>query len=109
MYRFTLDQDQHRMAEVQAEIAGEPYPPAGAGWRLQRALQMMFSQDPAALRAIFRAAHRIEPFDADTLPDALRVKIEALDVDRPVYPPGGPTRAQLLAAIGGRRVQSAPA
>ncbi|WP_433274895.1 FAD-dependent oxidoreductase [Pseudonocardia xinjiangensis] len=109
MYRFTLDQDRHRMAEVQAEIAGRPYPPAGAGWRLQRALQMMFAQDPDALRALFRAAHRIEAFDTDTLPDTLRVKIEELDADRPVYPPGGPTRTQLLAAVSGRAAQSAPA
>jgi 2-polyprenyl-6-methoxyphenol hydroxylase-like FAD-dependent oxidoreductase len=99
LYRRTLDQDRNRMAEIQADITGTPHRPAGANWNLQRALQRLVRVDADALRIHIRSTLHIEPLDPALFPATLRGKIEALDDDAPPYPAGGPTRAQLLAAV----------
>jgi hypothetical protein len=89
----------NRMAEIQADIAGTAHRPTGATWNLQRALQRFVRADADALRIYMRSALHIEPLDPAVFPATLRAKIEALDDEAPPYPAGGPTRAQLLAAV----------
>ncbi|WP_433288033.1 FAD-dependent oxidoreductase [Pseudonocardia sp. CA-142604] len=101
MYRLTLDQDQNRMAEIQADIAGTPYPPASEAWALQRRVRQIMMQEPDVLRFFMRSALQIETLDVTAIPPALRARIEAEKADGPSYPPTGPTRAQLLAAVAG--------
>jgi 2-polyprenyl-6-methoxyphenol hydroxylase-like FAD-dependent oxidoreductase len=102
MYRMTLGQDRNRMAEIQADIAGTHHRPDDATWELQQRLRQIMTTDPDALRIVLRAALQIEPIDTAEMPPAMRARVEALDADAPAYPPAGPTRAQLLAAVAGR-------
>jgi 2-polyprenyl-6-methoxyphenol hydroxylase-like FAD-dependent oxidoreductase len=101
IYRLTLDQDRNRMAEIQADIAGTPHPPPGDAWALQRRLQRIMMSDPDALRVYMRAALEIEAIDLVGTPPALHARIAAENADEPAYPPAGPTRAQVLAAVAG--------
>jgi 2-polyprenyl-6-methoxyphenol hydroxylase-like FAD-dependent oxidoreductase len=101
MYRLTLDQDRNRMAEIQADIAGTPHPPAGDAWALQRRLARIMTTEPEALRVFMRAAVEIEALDLAGLPPEVRARIEAEEADGPGYPAAGPTRAEVLAAVAG--------
>jgi 2-polyprenyl-6-methoxyphenol hydroxylase-like FAD-dependent oxidoreductase len=101
MYRLTLEQDQNRMAEIQADIAGTPHPPADEAWTLQRGLRQIMMKDPDALRIFMRSALQVEALDPAAIPPALRARIEAEKADGPGYPPAGPSRIQLLAAVAG--------
>ncbi|WP_433288043.1 FAD-dependent oxidoreductase [Pseudonocardia sp. CA-142604] len=106
LYRRTLAQDRNRMAEIQADIAGTPHRPTGATWQLQRALQRLVRMDADALRIYMRSALHIEPLDPAVFPATLRAKIEAVDDEAPPYPAGGPTRAQLLAAVADQPIRT---
>jgi 2-polyprenyl-6-methoxyphenol hydroxylase-like FAD-dependent oxidoreductase len=98
LYRRTLAQDRSRMAEIQADIAGTPHPPAGPDWSVTRALAALSRTDPSILRAYARMFnHILEPRTALDEP-GVRATYEELAPTLPRYA-GTPTRAQVLAAI----------
>lgn len=98
-YRTTLDYDRHRMAEIQANIAGTSYQPSDASWTLQRALSHLAEQDANAMRALLHVNYHLEAPDLVRVPPEVRAKVEALGTVAPGYPAGSPSRSQLLAAI----------
>jgi 2-polyprenyl-6-methoxyphenol hydroxylase-like FAD-dependent oxidoreductase len=100
LYQATLEFDRHRMAEIQADIAGTPYQSDDGSWTLQRALAHLAAQDAEALRIVLHLNYNLELPEQVQIPPAVRTKIEALATISPGYPAASPTRAQMLAAIG---------
>jgi 2-polyprenyl-6-methoxyphenol hydroxylase-like FAD-dependent oxidoreductase len=101
LYRTAADYARHRMAEHQAERAGRRYRPDDRSWAVQRMLENLSRKDADVLRRYLRrmVLDLDTPAPAD-LPPAARAEVEALDGAVPAYLPGGPTRSELLAAIG---------
>jgi hypothetical protein len=99
-YRRTLADDRARMAEIQADIAGRPHPPADPAWSVTRALLALSAKDPRVLRAYVRNfAHILDQGAAFEEP-GVRAVFDRLAPTLPRYPDTMPTRAQVLAAIG---------
>ena len=59
-YRDTLAFDRHRLAEVEAEIAGLPYETDDPGWLLGQALRRGAVKDPELLRGYLTVAFLLE-------------------------------------------------
>ena len=55
-YRDTLAADRHRLAEIDALIAGGEYRPRDPGWEISRALAAAAVKDPDCLRGSVSAA-----------------------------------------------------
>lgn len=93
----TLHFDRHRLAEIDAAIAGHPYEPNDPVWTLASALDSAKLADPEALRAFMDLAsvnkHGNDVFAAPGLVE------KVLALANPA-PPLGPDRAQLLELIG---------
>ena len=60
LYRDTLAFDRHRLAEIDAQIAGVPYETDDPGWRLGQALGRSATSDPDLLRASISIASLLE-------------------------------------------------
>ncbi|WP_051580169.1 FAD-dependent oxidoreductase [Pseudonocardia acaciae] len=101
IYHVTADYDRHRMAQVQAELIGDTYRPADPSWSVLCMLDSLKAKDADLLRVYLRHVQLdlTAPGLAD-LPPAARAEVTTPGHVRPGYPPGGPTRAELLAAIG---------
>jgi 2-polyprenyl-6-methoxyphenol hydroxylase-like FAD-dependent oxidoreductase len=98
LYRRTLGYDRSRMAEIQADIAGAPHPPAGPDWSVTWALAALSAKDASIMRAYTRTfTHILEPRTALDEP-GVRATFDELGPTLPRYP-RTPTRAQVLAAI----------
>jgi flavin-dependent dehydrogenase len=92
----TLEYDRHRLAEIDAQIAGVPYETDDPAWKLGAALRGA-AGDPDALRAFISVAavlaRGVEVFSWPGILD----KVLALGEPEP---PPGPTREELLAVVG---------
>jgi 2-polyprenyl-6-methoxyphenol hydroxylase-like FAD-dependent oxidoreductase len=100
-YRSTLTFDRHRLAEIDAQIAGESYAPDDPTWSITKAMERASLQDPDVLRAFVRIATVQEPPD-DVLAqpgilDAVIAKGSGWEHD--VAP--GPSRAELVSIVKG--------
>src|SRR5262249_31926461 len=100
-FRSTLEFDRHRLAEIDAQIAGVPYEPDDPGWKLGRRLQAGGGADPYLLRGLLQIASLIatpeEVFAENGMIErALRVGGPLEDTPAP-----GPSRAELLATVAG--------
>ncbi|PTM86979.1 FAD-dependent oxidoreductase [Streptomyces sp. VMFN-G11Ma] len=99
VYRRTTFYTHHRLAEMDAHAAGLPY--RDPDWSRSRALVRLAQRDPDALRAERAAAHLLpgarEELRAPALADAVARLVPEVEQDLPP----GPSRAELLAAIGG--------
>ena len=94
----TLDFDRHRLAEVDAQIAGVPYETDDPAWKLGSALRAGAAGDPDLLRAYVSVASVLaRGVDVFAQPGILD-KVLALGEPEP---PPGPTREELLAIVGG--------
>ena len=90
----------HRLAEIEADIAGEPYRTDDVGWARSTALFVAAHRDPDVLRAYLDVATMIRlPEQALSVAPGLMDKVVALGMGGPRYPLAGPTRADLLAAL----------
>jgi 2-polyprenyl-6-methoxyphenol hydroxylase-like FAD-dependent oxidoreductase len=107
LYRRTLADDRARMAEIQADIAGTPHPPADPDWSVTRALLALSAKDPRILRAYLRNFGHILDQGAAFDEPGVRAAFDQLAPTLPRYPDTTPTRAQVLAAI--RAVEHSPA
>ena len=86
LYRATYWFDRHRIAEIDADVAGVDYRPADPGWGAARALYAAALRDPDAARVNLAAGLLLEqPTGAMTGGER--------------YPLPGPDRAGLLAAL----------
>jgi flavin-dependent dehydrogenase len=93
----TLEFDRHRLAEVDAQIAGVPYETDDQAWKLGAALRGNATGDPDVLRAFVSvAAVLARGVDVFSWPGILD-KVLALGEPEP---PPGPSREQLLAIVG---------
>ncbi len=100
-YRATLFYDRHRLGEVHAAIAGEPYDPDDPAWTLTKALDAASGRDGDCLRAALSVAAVMRtPDDLFAEPGFLD-KVNELGGDYAEAPGFGPDREQLLAIVGG--------
>ena len=108
----TVDFTRHRLAEIEADIAGVPYRTDDVGWARSTALFTAAHRDPAVLRAYLEVAAMLRlPEQALSAAPGLFEKVVALGVGGPRYPIPGPSRSDLLAALdtgSNRRVSLAP-
>jgi hypothetical protein len=94
----TLAFDRHRLAEIEAQIAGVPYETDDPGWNLGEALRTSAAKDPDLLRAYATIASLLERgVDVMSKPGIAERAIE-LASDEPAP---GPTRAELVALVAG--------
>ena len=98
LFAATRGYDRHRLAEVAHDIAGVPYRPGDDGWTWSNAFEAAAQADPDVLR-VFRAM--AELVAAPDALDGMEEKIARLGARAPRYPADGPSRAALLAAVGG--------
>jgi 2-polyprenyl-6-methoxyphenol hydroxylase-like FAD-dependent oxidoreductase len=99
LFRSTLWYDRHRLAEIEADMAGRPYRPADPRWIAAKALAAASLSDPDLLReqssiGAFLATGQ-EVFARPGVLD----RAMALGAAAPQYPLPGPTRAEVLATI----------
>jgi pimeloyl-ACP methyl ester carboxylesterase len=116
-YRATLGFDRHRLAEIDADIAGRAYLTPDSGWALSSALYAAARHDPDLLRAHASIAAMIAtPQEALGGPGLLERAI-SLGAHAPRYPADAPRRSDLLEALaavptrparGGRPAAAAP-
>jgi hypothetical protein len=92
----TLAFDRHRLAEVDAHIAGGPYEPDDPGWRLGQALGNSAAKDPDLLRAMLAVGGVLER-GVDVLSQP-GIAERAIALDDGALPPG-PDRAELLRLV----------
>ncbi len=94
--RDTLDFDRHRLAEIDATIAGLPYETDDPGWHRIEALRLGAMQDPLLLRAY--CAVRLMLGRVDDVWDEPGVAERASRVGTP-EPAPGPDRDELVAIV----------
>jgi 2-polyprenyl-6-methoxyphenol hydroxylase-like FAD-dependent oxidoreductase len=92
--------DRHRLAELDADVDGMPYPPDDPSWAMTTALLAGAGHDPLLARASSRIAGLLAPPSA-VLADPLVGARLGPYLGRSRYPATDPTRAELLRAIAG--------
>lgn len=100
-YRATVHYDRHRLAEIDAHLAGRPYEPDDADWDTIRSLQHAAGRDPDCLRAALAATNVIGSPDQILDRPGLRERARSLGGDWRDEPFPGPTRSELAAIAGG--------
>jgi 2-polyprenyl-6-methoxyphenol hydroxylase-like FAD-dependent oxidoreductase len=93
----TLSFDRHRLAEIEADVAGVPYEPADPSWAMTRALGAGAREDPIVARAL-TAIGAVQATPPQVLADPAVAERVARYLGRPHYGPGA-SRAELLAAV----------
>ena len=92
----TLAFDRHRLAEIDAQIAGVPYETEDPGWQLGEALRTAAAKDPDLVRAYASIGSLLERgVDVLSKPGIAERAIE-LASDEPAP---GPTRAELVSLV----------
>jgi 2-polyprenyl-6-methoxyphenol hydroxylase-like FAD-dependent oxidoreductase len=94
----TLAFDRNRLAEMQAQIAGQAYDPQDPGWQLGEALRRAAGKDPDLLRAYVSVASLLER-GVDVLSQP-GVAERAIALGGEPEPAPGPSRAELLTLLG---------
>jgi 2-polyprenyl-6-methoxyphenol hydroxylase-like FAD-dependent oxidoreductase len=95
----TLSFDRHRLAEMEADVAGVPYEPGDPAWAMTRALAAGSPEDPVVARALAAIAS-VLALPGEVLSDpAVRGRVAGF-LGRPHYAPGA-DRSELLAAVRG--------
>src|SRR6266566_4390564 len=95
LYRATLWYDRHRLAEIDADIAGMPYRTDDQRWPVSKALFAASLVDPDLTRAYSAVASFIAtPDEVLALPGVLD-RVIALGMAAPQYPLPGPARGEL--------------
>jgi 2-polyprenyl-6-methoxyphenol hydroxylase-like FAD-dependent oxidoreductase len=99
LYRATLWLDRHRLAEIDADVAGVPYRTGDTGWQVSKALFAASLRDPDLTRAYASLVSFIATADEVLGAPGVVDRVVALGMGAPQYPLPGPSRADLLAAI----------
>jgi 2-polyprenyl-6-methoxyphenol hydroxylase-like FAD-dependent oxidoreductase len=95
----TLSFDRHRLAEIEADVAGVPYEPEDAAWAVTRALGAGGRENPVVARALAAIASALA-VPGEVLSDAAVRGQVARYLGRSHYGPGA-GRTELLAAVRG--------
>lgn len=100
-YRSTVGFDRHRLAEIDAQIAGKAYRPEDPAWSQARSMEKAAFLDPDVLRAYVRVATVQEtPEEVLSQPGILKkVMAKGAGWEDDVAP--GPTRDELLSIVAG--------
>jgi flavin-dependent dehydrogenase len=99
LYQSTLWFDRHRIAEIDADLAGVPYAPDDQRWAVARKVYAAALTDPDAARAQLRLGGLLASGD-DVLGDRAQVgRFLAVAEGMSRYPLPGPGRAELLSAV----------
>jgi 2-polyprenyl-6-methoxyphenol hydroxylase-like FAD-dependent oxidoreductase len=101
LYRATLWYDRHRLAEIDADIAGTPYRTDDQRWPVGKALFAASLADPDLTRAYSAVASFVATPDEALAPPGVLDRVIALGMGAPQYPLPGPARGELLGAIAG--------
>jgi 2-polyprenyl-6-methoxyphenol hydroxylase-like FAD-dependent oxidoreductase len=101
LFRSTRWYDRHRLAEIEADIAGQPYRPADPGWAAVKALATAALTDPDLLRQYASINGFLATGPEVFARPGVLDRTFALGGDGPQYPLPGPGRAELLATIRG--------
>jgi 2-polyprenyl-6-methoxyphenol hydroxylase-like FAD-dependent oxidoreductase len=99
LYRATLWYDRHRLAEIDADIAGRPYRTGDQRWLISKALFAASLADPDLARGYSALASFIATPDEVLSSPGVLDQVIALGMAAPQYPLPGPARGELLAAI----------
>lgn len=99
LFRSTLWYDRHRLAEIDADIAGEPYRPADRAWIATKALAAASASDPDLLREQSSIGSFLATGQEVFARPGVLDRAMALGAGSPPYPLPGPTRAELLTTI----------
>jgi 2-polyprenyl-6-methoxyphenol hydroxylase-like FAD-dependent oxidoreductase len=98
-FRGTLHFDRHRLAQIEAQIAGVPYEPDDPTWDLGECLVAGAAADPDLLRGALRVGSVLATGE-EVFADPGMVE-KAINIGGPLRnePAPGPTREQLLAVL----------
>ena len=99
LYRATLWYDRHRLAEIDADIAGTPYRTDDQRWLINKALFAASLTDPDLTRAYSSVVSFIATPNEALAPPGVLDRVIALGMPAQQYPLPGPTRGELLDAI----------
>ena len=99
-YRATRTYDQHRLAEIDAEIAGVPYEPGDPTWEMTKATMRASMTNPDVLRGFLRFAGVLETVDETMAKPGFFEAVIESGADWRDAPPLGPNRSELLNVIG---------
>jgi 2-polyprenyl-6-methoxyphenol hydroxylase-like FAD-dependent oxidoreductase len=99
LYRATLWYDRHRLAEIDADIAGRPYHPDDQRWLVSKALFAASLDDPDLTRAYAAVASFVATPDEALASPGVLDRVIALGMGAPQYPLPGPARGELLDAM----------
>ncbi|MFD5481588.1 FAD-dependent oxidoreductase [Streptomyces hawaiiensis] len=94
--------DQHRLAEIDAEIRGETYRTEDPAWELRTALDIAAGLDADVVRGFGLVASQLASADEALIKPGLVQRIVELSAGRPRYAPGAPDRARLLDVVASR-------
>jgi 2-polyprenyl-6-methoxyphenol hydroxylase-like FAD-dependent oxidoreductase len=97
VYRTTVALDRHRLAEIDAEIAGRAYESDDLSWIGNKAMYSTIGVDPDVLRAYLRIAGLLATPEQVVGDAAIRDRMFAAAAGRPRYPLPGADRATLVA------------
>jgi hypothetical protein len=98
LYRDTLDFDRHRLAQIEAQIAGVPYETDDPAWAIGRTMEAAASSDPDIFRGFVDIASLLaRPDEVLSRPGLLDKVISYADV--PAEPLPGPSRSELLDVV----------
>jgi 2-polyprenyl-6-methoxyphenol hydroxylase-like FAD-dependent oxidoreductase len=100
LYRMTVSNDRHRLAEIAGEITGEPHQTSDPAWAMGKAMYAAAYRDPGVLRAYASIASLLATPQEVLAEPGLADKVLTAADGVPRYPTPGPSRAELLAAIG---------
>lgn len=99
IYRATLWLDRHRLAEIDADIAGRPYRPDDPRWTAAKALFAASLADPDLTRDHSAIAGLLTTPDQVFARPGVVDRVMALGAAAPQYPLPGPARAELIATL----------
>jgi hypothetical protein len=100
LYDVSIRSARHRMAEMQADIAGTSYETSDPGWAISRRFMNVAAEDPDVLRAFLRAAYLLDSPEHAMAMSGVREKLDVLGPGLPRYAAQGPRRAEVLAVVG---------
>lgn len=99
LYRLTRWYDDHRLAEIGADVAGVAYATDDVRWHAAKALSAAALRDPALARSYLSVSGFLAtPAEVFAEP-GVRDRALRLGGSAPHYPMPGPVRSELLAAV----------
>ena len=99
LFDASLAFTRHRLAEIEADVAGEPYVTGDPGWAMSNALYAAAYQDPDVLRAYLEVASALAMPQQALAAPGLGEKVMRLGMNTPRYFRPGPSRTELVGAL----------